>query len=114
MYSSNYSNYLRSLNDHLRYVGRHGISLIYDKETYYSPLMRPEPVELGEYECREHEYVGKREGTRILVKETKKDGVITRYTTTKTSDGFVRQTFMFREDEPDPYPVHILYAKEDG
>jgi hypothetical protein len=50
-------------------------------------------------------------GTRILTHRAVNNGIITKYVSTRTADGFIRYTITFMEGvERDPYPVDIVYT----
>ena len=87
---------------------RCGISEINYEYPVYSPsLLVPVPsIDIGEYEWREHEFLGVRDGTRICVQEVVKDNYVFRYTTTKNPYGWVRQTYICRKGEE-----HLFYCK---
>lgn len=87
----------------------HGISSIYVSGPIYSNSLKPVEIDNGEYECLEHEYLGRPTGTRILVREIIRNGIVFHYVTTKSDYGYTRQVIVFLQGEPDPYPVHIVH-----
>ena len=85
---------------------RCGISYIEYEYPVYSPsLLIPIPlIDIGEYEWREHEFLGVENGVRICVKEILKDDHVFRYTTMKTPSGWLRRTYIYRRGEKDQFP----------
>lgn len=85
---------------------KNGISYIDYKATVYSPSIIPKPPRLdnSEYEWREHEYIGVKNGTCLIIREDKHDGFVFRYTDTKNPYGWTRCTYVFREGEEKMYP----------
>ena len=85
---------------------RHGISYIDYKNTVYSSSLAPKPLRLdnSEYEWREHEYIGVRNGTCIIVQEITQKNIVMRYTTTKNDYGWTRCTYVFQKGEEKLYP----------
>lgn len=91
----------------------HGVSSIYVDSPIYSSSLKPIDIDNGEYECLEHEYLGRPTGTRILVRENRVNGIVFHYITTKNDYGYTRQVVIYREEEPDPYPAHINHHRMD-
>jgi len=71
------------------YPYRHGISYIDYKNTVYSSSLAPTPLRLdnSEYESREHQYIGVKNGTCIIIHEFTHNNIVTRYTSTKNLYG---------------------------
>lgn len=88
-------------NQHLPLPYQCGISEITYEHPLYSPSIRIyiPSIDTGEYEWREHEFLGLADGTRICVQEIVKDDYVFRYTTTKTPYGWKRQTYVCRKGE---------------
>ena len=87
-----------------RYLVRHGINNVYVGNAILSQELIPY-VEDGNFEWRQHEYIGEKTGTRVMVKKYRKEDIIIHFVMTKLDDGWLRQIVLFKEN--DPYPVDI-------
>jgi len=87
----------------------YGISEVNYEYPIYSPslLISIPPINIAEYERREHEFLGINNGARICVQEIVKDGYVFRYTTTKHSYGWLRRTYICRRGEEDFFPCRF-------
>jgi hypothetical protein len=95
----------------------HGISEINYEYPIYSPslLITVPPINIAEYEWREHEFIGVENGSRICVQQIVKDGYVFRYTTTKQPGGWLRRTYICRKGEEELFPCkwgpHDIYRE---
>lgn len=95
------------------YIYYHGINHIYHRNVMYGRSLTADKLTNNIYEAIEHRSVGLPSGTRVMVRKSKKNGVVKHYTTTRVDDGFVRQTIVFQEGEIDPFPVTVDEVEYD-
>ena len=82
-------------------------------KTIYSPttyLYLTRSIKERYWAQAENKYRSFSNGTRILAHHDVNNNVITKYVVTRTQQGYIRYTIVFREGEEDPYPVDCVYT----